>query len=103
MTDIYVPSKSHLFTQRFNSSVSSSLVTFSQFVTPLGGCCGSFFAPKSGVLLGTICQESLDFAVVVLSLWFWCQCAKTVGNLEAQSYLDISVVVCRRIQSVGFF
>lgn len=34
-----------------------------------------FFARKSGVLLGTACQESLDFTVVVLSLCFWCQCA----------------------------
>lgn len=107
MTDIYVPSKSHLFILRFHSSASSSLVTFSQFVTPpphLGRLLWFFFAPKSGVLLGTACQESLDFAiVVVLSLCFWYQCAKTVGNLEAQCYLDISVVVCRRIQSVDFF
>lgn len=104
MADIYVPSKSHVFTPRFHSSVSSSLVTFSQFVTPLGGFCGCFFAPKSGVLLGTACQESLDFDVVVfLSLCFWCRCAKTVRNLEAQGYLDISVVVCRRTKSVDFF
>lgn len=73
MTDIYVPSKSHLFTPRFHSSASSSLVTFSQFVTPpphLGDFCGSFLHPNLGFFL-----ELLVKKVWILPLLLFLVCA----------------------------
>lgn len=57
MTDIYVLSKSHLFTARFHSPASSSLVTFSQFVTPLGGFCGFFLHPNLGFFLELLVKK----------------------------------------------
>lgn len=68
MTDIYVPSKSHLFTQRFHSSASSSLVTFSQFVTPLGGCSVLFLHPNLGFFLELLVKKVWILPLLLLFL-----------------------------------
>lgn len=72
MTDIYVPSKSHLFTPRFHSSVSSSLVTFSQFVTtpPWETSVVLFLHPNLGFFL-----ELLVKKVWILPLLLFLVCA----------------------------
>lgn len=85
MTDIYVPSKSHLFTVRFHSSASSSLVTFSQFVTPWEASVVLFLHPNLGFFLELLVKK----VWILLLLWFLV-CAfgasvqRQVRNLEAQ-------------------
>ena len=69
MTDIYITSKYHLFTARFHSPASSSLVTFSQFVTPLGGFCGSFFLhPNLGFFLELLVKKVWSLLLLLLFL-----------------------------------